>query len=289
MSRPLHQNAASIRTPQGSALVLAPATADDAHRWIERCGSWPAEAHPLPARPSSRDLRVIETPYGLAVVKRELPRGLKATLVRRGLRGFRCTRALVLAGALAEAGVPTPPAFAALSLPRAAKGPEGWLITRWIDGRGPWEDARAFGVPTAHGRANEALLHALADTLALLHGRGFRHRDLKASNLLVERTSGTPRVLVLDLDGLRRAGAPSAPRVPEDRTRARDLGRLRASFASRAAQAAGIAAGDWERFLAGYAAAAALAPPRVAVLEAATARWAARKIARNAAAGRPTS
>jgi tRNA A-37 threonylcarbamoyl transferase component Bud32 len=286
MSRPLHRNTASIRTTQGRALVLAPATADDAHRWIERCGSWPTEAHPLPARASSRDLRVIETPYGLAVVKRELPRGLKATLVRRGLRGFRCTRALVLAGALAEAGVPTPPAFAALSLPRAPKGPEGWLITRWIDGRGPWEDARAFGVPTAHGRANEALLHALADTLALLHGRGFRHRDLKASNLLVERTSGMPRVLVLDLDGLRRAGTPSAP---SNRTRARDLGRLRASFASRAAQAAGIAAGDWERFLARYGAAAALAPPSVTALEAATARWAARKIARNAAAGRPTS
>jgi hypothetical protein len=97
------------------------------------------------------------------------------------------------------------------------------------------------------------LLATLADELARLHAAGFRHRDLKASNLLFhagEAAAGSaaaaPALVWTDLDGLRCRG------TVESRLRARDLARLETSFASADARAAGVRADDWRTLVVRY-------------------------------------
>ncbi|MEQ1894783.1 MAG: lipopolysaccharide kinase InaA family protein, partial [Planctomycetota bacterium] len=139
----------------------------------------------------------------------------------------------------------------------------------------PWEFLAAGGT-----RAELVLV--LARDLARLHAAGFRHRDLKASNLLVRRTGAELEIVWTDLDGLARSA-----RLGE-RTRRRDLARLGLSFESAAARAAGVRAGDWPELVQRYLTAWKGCTPAAAELErvlAATRLWRERAIRAHLARG----
>jgi tRNA A-37 threonylcarbamoyl transferase component Bud32 len=242
-----------------------------AHEWPRWFGP---ERVGLPRAQDKHALALVETPLGPMVAKREHARGWKRSLARIGARPSRPERAFLAAGELRERGLATPEPMAVLGRPGTAV-----LVTRYVVGRGPWELLREHGA--------SALLATLARGLARLHGAGFRHRDLKASNLLFASGGGpndAPALLWTDLDGLRRLG------TVEPRLRARDLARLCTSFESAAARAAGVRADHWPALVRLYLEHALSRPPEaaeLASLSAWTRAWSARWIRRHLARGQP--
>ena len=243
--------------------LFQPAVRDElAHAWLaEHAGWFRGEASaPLSRAPENPRVRRLETPLGPVVVKLDRPAGHGRPLARLGPRAPKTTRAFQRARELLQAGLPTPEPLACL-VGRDSKGAYGVLLTRLEEGVGPWEflaSATRSPIPSPHppGETGDAalghirtwknvtetraLLDALATALAGLHREGFRHRDLKAPNILVRgRAPGDLEVLWLDLDGLRRVPA----RRPS--VRVRDLARLAMSFESTAARQVGIRADAW--------------------------------------------
>jgi len=238
--------------------------------WAREWPSWFGPARvPLPRAPAKAELALLETPLGRVVAKRERTRGWKRPLAALGARAGRAERAFELAHELLERGLATPPALAVLGRPD-----EAVLVTRYVDGTGPWELAERRGV--------EPLLATLAAALARLHGAGFRHRDPKASNVLVRERDGEPEVVWTDLVGVQYLG------TVEPRLRARDLGRLAASFESCEARTAGVRAGHWKELERRYLEIALGRKPEDEELEklaASVARWRARAVRRHLARG----
>lgn len=111
------------------------------------------------------------------------------------------------------ARVPTPQPVA-LRLFRGV----GHVVTARVDGP-PLGEELERGVDAA---TVTALAADLGRSVGRLHAHGLRNRDLKLDNLV--RVPGTTRVLMTDLDGVRRK-APS-----DTRGRGADLGRLLAAF-----------------------------------------------------------
>lgn len=226
--------------------------------------------------PEKAELALVATPLGLLVAKRGGRAWWKRALERGGLRATRAERAFENAPRLAAAGVTTAEALAWLQ-----DGGDALLLTRYLEGVPLWEAARAGG-----GSALGELVPRLALSVARLHDAGFRHRDLKAPNLLVVGGSeDEPRLAVLDLDGLRRLG-----RAPTAEECQRDLGRLCASFASDAARAAGVTDADWADLLRRYVDARAECfsrPDEAAAWARQIAARAERKRERNRRRGRP--
>ncbi len=255
-----------------------------AERWFE---AWKEafgdDRRPVPGMPTKEDLALLETELGDLVLKRERMRGSRAFLRRTGLRRTRAERAFRLGCTMVAGDVPTPEPLAWLVAPGTRGVLETCLVTRFVRGAGPWETFAAAGAPDDVAAA-DVVLRALADSLAALHLAGFRHRDLKAPNLLVE--DGTePRVWILDLDGASRCPPPPPPTVT-----LRDLSRLCASFGSPPAIDAGVAPEHWRRFMEHYLERTTGAPPdepEVSHLVEETSRRARRKIRGNVRAGRP--
>jgi tRNA A-37 threonylcarbamoyl transferase component Bud32 len=242
-------------------------------RWAQEWRSWFGPGRvPLPRAPGKAELALLETPLGRAVAKRERVGGWKRPLAVLGARAPRPERAFGHARALLARGLATPAPLAVLGRPG-----EMVLVTRYVEGCGPWEILSESGTP-------EALLAALAASLARLHAAGFRHRDLKASNLLLRRGAQGLEVVWTDLDGLRPVG------TVEVRLRARDLARLGTSFESRAAREAGVRAGHWPELVRRYMQHALGRTPSAEevgrVLEW-TRRWSRRSIRRHLAEGKP--
>lgn len=69
------------------------------------------------------------------------------------------------------------------------------------------------------------LARLLAEAVHCMHARNVTHRDLKASNVLIEEGAGGAIVRFIDLDGARVRSAPPSPQ-----RRARDLARLALSL-----------------------------------------------------------
>ena len=252
-----------------------------AERWL---ATWedafgPAR-RPAPGMPTKTDLAVVDCALGPVVLKRAHVAGGAGWLRRAGLRPTRATRAFALGRMMTARGVATPAPPPVASRRDGLTGLATCLIARFVEGEGPWQYVARHGT-----EAVERVLEALAAAVAGMHTAGFRHRDLKAPNLLLEEIEGAaPRVWILDLDGARECPAP--PRV----TTLRDLSRLAASFASAPAQEVGIEPGHWGRFVERYLEARHGGPPAAgdaADLAAETARRARRKIARNRRRGRP--
>ncbi len=272
----------------GSRLRAAPSVPDELLvHWCQVCERWfGPERAPLPRTPDKAHLALVETPLGRVVAKREVPAGWKRPLTGIGARSLRSARAFDLADELGSCGLVTPEPLAVLVLRRGSTR-EAVLVTRYVEGRGPWEYLQQGG-----GLAR--LLAALARDLARLHGLGFRHRDLKASNLLLcERLPGDQRdqgprleVVWTDLDGLRRPGLVSRA------TRVRDLARLSLSFESAPARAAGVRADHWPALLEaylGHALARAPSADELGLLLSSTRRWAERSLHRHLRQGRPVT
>jgi tRNA A-37 threonylcarbamoyl transferase component Bud32 len=235
---------------------------------------WPRwfgpEGEALPRAPEKPWLARVETPLGPVVAKRELSRTWKRSLAALGARRPRAERAFRLAGELRARGFATPEPLAVLGLPG-----ESVLVTRLVAGAGAWELAR---------EAHERLLACLADGIARLHRAGFRHRDLKASNLLFTGAGSALELVWTDLDGLAWRG------TVEPHLRARDLARLCTSFASAEARAAGVRADAWPELVRLYLERALGRAPdgdELAQLLARTRAWSDRNIRRHLAADRP--
>jgi serine/threonine protein kinase len=67
--------------------------------------------------------------------------------------------------------------------------------------------------PAVQRHVKDAIIQELAVVLRRLHERGFTHRDLKAPNVMIQwnpQDEAPPRVLLVDLDGLKRVRKPSA-------------------------------------------------------------------------------
>jgi tRNA A-37 threonylcarbamoyl transferase component Bud32 len=112
--------------------------------------------------------------------------------------------------ALEQAGVATP-RVVAVGVHRWIRWPvRAYLIIEYVP------DAVTLDHFLGHGWPSK-LVYPLADLVARLHAHGFSHRDLKATNVLVDRHH---RPWLIDLDGVRDYG-----RLPDARA-VLDLARL---------------------------------------------------------------
>lgn len=250
-----------------------------AREWLEEHTRWFGRGRdPVPGAENATALALVESDLGPVVAKRERPPGWKRPLVLLRTRAFRASRAFHLGRALRSAGVATPEPLAVI----AHEGREAVLVTRYVEARDPWTFLLAGSGDPADVQALE---RALARTAGHLHSRGFRHRDLKAPNILVRRDAkGGIEVQLVDLDGASRV--PSVTRA----MRARDLSRLCTSFESAAARLAGVHADSWPRLVRHYleeARGRAPAADDVDELVRRTRRWAEKHIERNLIRGRP--
>ena len=266
------------RPPASELLRCAPALSPAlAREWLDSARVWFGPARvPLPRALHKENLALIQTPLGPVVAKREVALGWRRPLVAVRARPLRSLRAYEIAVDLRARGHATPEPLAVL-VRAGMRTLEAVLVTRFVEGVGPWEYLRNGGSP-------EELRDALAASLARLHACGFRHRDLKAANLLLR--AGEERSLELvwtDLDGMRRIGS-----VPPF-LRARDLARLSMSFESAEARAAGVRADHWPALLEAHLTRALGREPRpeeLSFYRIRTRRWAERSLRRHMARGR---
>lgn len=122
---------------------------------------------------------------------------------------------------------------------------EGWLITERIDGVVDLDrvlGGLVVGVERARRRAAmDGVVGAVATLFESFVAKGWRHRDFKASNVLLTNwdNSKTCRAWVVDLDGLEKVGAVSSA----------DERRMVVRLAASLSQAAGLSRTDRGRFL----------------------------------------
>jgi len=264
-------SAATIVFDPGVDETLAREWLVDHPRWFEEAGTRVPEAE------SNPDLVLLDSALGPVVAKRELPRGWKASLVRTGARPFKSTHAFRLARRLRWSGVATPEPLACITRP----GRDACLLTRYVEAANPWTFALAQATPGSVRTLEQALARAISH----LHARGFRHRDLKAPNLLARSSDDAqpPEILFTDLEGAAQVAVTASVRV-------RDLARLCMSFESAAARLAGVHADSWPRFVAAYLTLALGRAPVArehAEFVARTRQWSTRSIERNLRRGRP--
>lgn len=247
--------------------------AELARAWARDWPRWFGPGRSALARAREKDwLALVETPLGPVVAKRARAQRWKRSLLVLGARPTRSERAFSLAQELRARGFATPEPLAVLGL----QG-ETVLVTRYVEGVGPWELVPDLA-------PHERLLTCLAAGIARLHGAGFRNRDLKASNLLFSLDANEPELVWIDLDGLAWRG------TVEPHLRARDLARLCTSFASAEARAAGVRADAWPALVRLYLECSLGRTPDEPELERLLTRtraWSDRNIRRHLATDRP--
>ncbi|MBL7139917.1 MAG: hypothetical protein ISS74_03325 [Planctomycetes bacterium] len=134
----------------------------------------------------------------------------------RGMAGFRRGHMLLVRG------IATARPAAAVHRRRGGKVADAVLVTERVAGAQPLAEWLQAGPAPA---ARRHVTWALARMLRRLHDAGLAHRDLKAPNILVAPADDPrPKVVLVDLDGLRRPVHVSA------RRRGRDLMRLAVSL-----------------------------------------------------------
>lgn len=161
--------------------------------------------------------------------KRSIPRNLVKRLALL-LRPSRPMRNWRLANALLNRQIPTARPLAVVEKRRLGRPVDAFLITEAIQHAHDLDalltlQLREMREDQAR-RLKRELTEALVRVLRRLHERGFAHRDLKASNVMVQWDAASdqePRVLLVDLDGLRQVRHTSA------KAEIRALARLNAS------------------------------------------------------------
>jgi tRNA A-37 threonylcarbamoyl transferase component Bud32 len=153
---------------------------------------------------------------GPSLVLRRLNYGRLRHRVRDTFRLTRAERAFRYGLRLEQAGVATP-RVVAVGARRILRWPRhAYLITEEVPGATPLSRFLA-----EHEHLPRTLVLKLADLIARLHDRGFSHRDLKSTNVLLDAQL---EPYLIDLDGVRAFGT-----VSEHRARA-DLARLAREF-----------------------------------------------------------
>lgn len=159
-----------------------------------------------------------QVPGDPPLVVRRLNYGQFRHRLRDCLRSSRAQRALRSGLRLEGASVATPRALAALDRRRWRWPVAAYLVTEEVSG------ALNLGQYLGRHRTLPAIAASrIASLLARLHNRGFSHRDLKWTNILLD-----PQLepYLIDLDGIRRPGRVSP------RQAAADLARLARHFAA---------------------------------------------------------
>ena len=150
-------------------------------------------------------------PNGSKLVLRRLNYGRWRHRLRDLFRATRAERAFRHGLELERAGVNTPRNIA-VGVERVLRWPRrAYLLTEWVPEAVTLQDWLA-----RHQALSRAQVYDLADLLAGLHRAGFSHRDLKASNVLFDRSL---RPWLIDLDGIRRLGLAGQRRAVSDLAR----------------------------------------------------------------------
>lgn len=146
--------------------------------------------------------------------------------LRSLLRTTACLRSWQNGHGLGNALLPTPRPLAVWQYYRYGLPRDGYLLQEFVDGSDLHTCCQQLNAlpPKLASQRQRALIVALARFVRLLHGRGWSHRDLKASNLLVTWSDSTPQLTLVDL-----VGATHSKQVTLAR-RLRDIARLNASF-----------------------------------------------------------
>jgi tRNA A-37 threonylcarbamoyl transferase component Bud32 len=199
-----------------------------------------------PLRASNREIWTAYKRCGSKTWVRRLARGLQPA---RTIRNFHFGHRLL------SHGIPTARPLLAVAPRWHALFKPAFLATEWLEGATPIDAflRRTMTVEPLRGR--EAVLRETAERIGqlvgTLHARGFAHRDLKATNLLVREEADRIQVFVIDLDGA------SRPWFLTRRTRMNNLARLVAATA----ESPGMCQSLRRRALAAYLAGAGDAMP----------------------------
>lgn len=194
----------------------------------------------LPHRPLKQtvkiDARVLQLPAMEAFVKRyRVASRLRRWLV--ALTGYRARRMFRVSLRLRQAGVPVPQPFAHVR-ERRRDCLSSFFVCEALQARDLKTLAKGPGLEQAGGEIR--VFEQVAALLSALHLAGFSHGDMKWANLMVD--NHTQKVLLIDLDGLRR------PWMLRNRRFGRDLARFMLN-----ARELGVAADRVDGLLTAYA------------------------------------
>jgi tRNA A-37 threonylcarbamoyl transferase component Bud32 len=142
----------------------------------------------------------------------------------RGLQPARTYRNFHFGHRLLSHGIPTARPLLAVAPRWHALFKPAYLATEWLEGAIPIDAFLRQTMAVEPSRGRKAVLRESAERIGhlvgTLHARGFAHRDLKATNLLVREEADRIEVFVIDLDGA------SKPWFLTRRTRMNNLARL---------------------------------------------------------------
>lgn len=260
-----------------------------AERWIVEHADWFSAPRPQP------HIAQLALETGDAFIKTEqlsLGRSLRYALSRRPARAGRAFRYGL---ALARELVPAPLPLALIEHRPQGLVRRSYLVLETVTGDMLHEFLQTQTAPAGPAAGVEpatlkaALWRALARGVAALHGAGFRQRDLKAPNILVNTDGERVTVHLVDLEGMNRL----QQRPPPRRVRIRDLARLVVSLRQLTApEKGGVTQADLIFLITEYLECAAGKPPRpdeVADFLTQCEHWARRKEKRNRRRRRPLS
>jgi len=155
--------------------------------------------------------RTLET-----VCKRSLPRTLRKRL-QSLVRTSRPMLTWQRANALLHRQIPTARPLAVVERHRFGLLTDSFIVTEYLEHALDLDTLLTLRLrdvsPALQRRVKDAIIRDLAAVLRRLHERGFTHRDLKAPNVMVQWSPEEiepPRVLLVDLDGLKRVRRVSA-------------------------------------------------------------------------------
>jgi hypothetical protein len=154
-----------------------------------------------------------EFPDILIVIKRYRVAGF-AKVLSAWLRPSRARRAFERAVWLLQSSIPTAAPIAVGETRGFHWCQESYLITELVPNARPLRQVRAASTDARQGRM---LVRALAVLMARLHDAGLAHTDPSLSNFLVQRREdGTWRLVLIDLDGVRRRSRQSLGAAARD-------------------------------------------------------------------------
>lgn len=153
---------------------------------------------------------------GLDVIcKRSMPRHL-GKRIKNLFRQSRAMRTWKLANALLNRQIPTARPLAVLERRCAGVLLDSLIMTEYIENAYDLDTLLTVQIrdleSSQQRRLKQQVARALAGVFRAFHARGFIHRDLKAPNIMVQWASNSddsPRILLVDLDGVRQKGRTS--------------------------------------------------------------------------------